>query len=67
MYAAFARRASRSEYWWWFLFVVLVTAATGVISDKLSAVFSLVFLLPGIAVGVRRLHDIDNQSSTVRV
>ncbi|MBP5996707.1 MAG: DUF805 domain-containing protein [Azonexus sp.] len=58
-YADFSGRASRSEYWWWFLFVVLVTAATGIISDKLSALFSLAFLLPGIAVSVRRLHDID--------
>ena len=58
-YADFTGRASRSEYWWWFLFVVLVTAATGIISDKLSAAFSLAFLLPGIAVSVRRLHDID--------
>jgi uncharacterized membrane protein YhaH (DUF805 family) len=46
-YADFTGRASRSEYWWWFLF------------DKLTAVFSLAVLLPGIAVGVRRLHDID--------
>ena len=40
-YADFSGRASRSEYWWWFLFVVLVSAATGLISDKLTAVFSL--------------------------
>ena len=58
-YADFTGRASRSEYWWWFLFVVLVSAATGTISDKLAAVFSLAVLLPGIAVSVRRLHDID--------
>jgi len=58
-YADFSGRASRSEYWWWFLFVVLVSAATGLISDKLTAGFSLAVLLPGIAVSVRRLHDID--------
>jgi uncharacterized membrane protein YhaH (DUF805 family) len=58
-YADFSGRASRSEYWWWFLFVVLVSAATGILSEKLSVVFSLAVLLPGIAVGVRRLHDID--------
>lgn len=58
-YATFSGRASRSEYWWWFLFIFLATAATGIISDKLSAVFSLAVLLPGLAVGVRRLHDID--------
>ena len=58
-YADFSGRASRSEYWWWILFVVLVSVATGILSEKLSAVFSLGVLLPGIAVGVRRLHDID--------
>ncbi len=39
--------------------MVLVSVATGILSEKLSAVFSLAVLLPGIAVGVRRLHDID--------
>ncbi|WP_265950038.1 DUF805 domain-containing protein [Dechloromonas sp. A34] len=58
-YADFSGRASRSEYWWWVLFVFLATMVTGVISDKLSALFSLAVLLPGLAVGARRLHDID--------
>jgi len=58
-YGDFTGRATRSEYWWWFLFVVLVSAVTGIVSAKLSAVFSLAVLLPGIAVSVRRLHDID--------
>lgn len=58
-YADFTGRASRSEYWWWFLFALLATMATGIISDKLSALFSLALLLPGLAVGARRLHDID--------
>lgn len=58
-YADFSGRASRSEYWWWVLFVFLATMATGVIGDKLSALFSLAVLLPGLAVGARRLHDID--------
>lgn len=58
-YADFSGRASRSEYWWWFLFVFLASIATGIISPKLSGVFSLAVFLPGLAVGVRRLHDID--------
>ena len=58
-YADFSGRASRSEYWWWILFVFLVTIATNVISDKVSALFSLAVMLPGFAVGARRLHDID--------
>ena len=58
-YGDFSGRASRSEYWWWFLFVLLATVATGMISEKLSALFSLAVMLPGLAVGARRLHDID--------
>lgn len=58
-YADFSGRASRSEYWWWVLFVFLATMAAGIVSDKLSALFSLVVMLPGLAVGARRLHDID--------
>lgn len=58
-YADFSGRASRSEYWWWVLFVFLATMAAGIVSDKLSALFSLAVMLPGLAVGARRLHDID--------
>jgi uncharacterized membrane protein YhaH (DUF805 family) len=58
-YADFEGRATRSEFWWWALFVTLVSAATGVVSDVLSGVFSLAVLLPYLAVGARRLHDTD--------
>jgi uncharacterized membrane protein YhaH (DUF805 family) len=58
-YAAFDGRASRSEYWWWFLFTFLSSLALGVVSQMVSGVFSLAVLLPGLAVGVRRLHDTD--------
>lgn len=58
-YAAFNGRASRSEYWWWFLFTFLASAASGIVSETLSALFSLGVLLPSLAVGARRLHDTD--------
>lgn len=58
-YADFTGRASRSEYWWWFLFVFLATMAASVVNDKVSALFSIAVMLPGLAVGTRRLHDID--------
>ncbi|HQU80643.1 MAG TPA: DUF805 domain-containing protein [Azonexus sp.] len=56
-YAGFSGRASRPEFWWWTLFVVLASLACGIVSDKLSALFSLATLLPSLAVGARRLHD----------
>ena len=60
-YADFSGRASRSEYWWWFLFLFLVlgTIAASIVSDTVSALFSLATVVPSLAVGCRRLHDID--------
>jgi len=58
-YATFTGRASRPEFWWFVLFLVLASAACGVVSDKLSAVFTIATLVPAMAVGTRRLHDVD--------
>ena len=58
-YATFEGRASRSELWWFVLFLVLISAACGIFSDKLTAVFTLATLVPAIAVTTRRLHDTD--------
>ena len=57
-YATFSGRASRSEFWWFFLFQILVSVAAGMVSEKLSGLVSLGLLLPALAVGTRRLHDI---------
>ena len=57
-YATFSGRASRSEYWWFFLFQVLVMVATGMLGDVINGIASLALLLPALAVGARRLHDI---------
>jgi len=63
-YAVFDGRASRSEYWYWFLFTFVAGFAAGFIAgvpgiseDVLAGVAWLVLLLPSLAVGVRRLHD----------
>lgn len=58
-YAMFDGRAKRSEYWWFVLFTFLASLALGVVSDILSGLFSLGVLLPSLAVGARRLHDVD--------
>lgn len=71
-YATFTGRASRPEFWWFALFVFLGNIVVG-LADRflfgtgfdgssvslLGAIFGLVVLLPTVAVGVRRLHDID--------
>ena len=57
-YASFEGRASRSEYWWFFLFVLLVQIAASIIAHALAALVFVALLLPGLAVGARRLHDV---------
>ena len=68
-YATFRGRASRSEYWWFYLFTILmswgstiVAAAMFGIGNPLIDIFTnlimLAFLLPVLAAGCRRLHDI---------
>jgi uncharacterized membrane protein YhaH (DUF805 family) len=57
-YATFSGRASRSEFWWFFLFCCLVSAP-GAILGPFVALVALPLALPSLAVGVRRLHDLD--------
>ena len=69
-YAGFQGRAARPEFWWWVLFVVaswiILYVMAGVILGADSGagavaggLFCLAALLPGLAVGARRLHDTD--------
>ena len=57
-YATFSGRAKRSEFWWFFLFQVLVMVAAIMLGDVINGIASLALLLPALAVGARRLHDI---------
>lgn len=68
-YATFDGRATRPEYWWFILFLFLVQATTnildatlfgtgGISGQPISVIVSLALILPVIAVGARRLHDI---------
>ena len=63
-YAIFSGRASRSEYWWFVLFNTLLNIVAGFIDELIgidvqvaSIVVSLVLLLPGLSVAIRRCHD----------
>lgn len=61
-YATFTGRATRSEYWYFVLFNVIVSIVVSCVDMALdmrllSGIFSLAVFIPGIAVGVRRLHD----------
>ena len=70
-YVTFSGRAARSEFWYWTLFAALADLVGGIIDRALGTggpiggigligvVITLVLLLPGVAVSVRRLHDLD--------
>lgn len=57
-YVEFKGRADRAEFWWFFLFQFVVLAIIGMVSNTLYVIATLALLLPGLAVGARRLHDI---------
>ena len=65
-YVDFQGRSARSEYWWWTLFVFLVNIFATIIDSGTSMdlgiasiIATLVLLLPGIGMSIRRLHDVD--------
>ena len=66
-YATFSGRARRSEYWYFALFSGIINGVLSLLSNMtngsglitaVSAIVSLALLVPSLAVGVRRLHDI---------
>lgn len=59
-YFNFQDRAQRSEYWWFALFNIGGGLILGLIGITiLQGLWSLGLLIPGIAVAIRRLHDLD--------
>jgi uncharacterized membrane protein YhaH (DUF805 family) len=64
-YATFSGRSSRSAYWWWTLFYVLIVIGASIVdvaikSPAFVGLAWLVFIIPNLAVLVRRLHDVDH-------
>jgi len=57
-YADFNGQASRAEFWWFALFVTLGAAAFAYVSESVSNIFLITMLLPLLAAGARRLHEI---------
>jgi uncharacterized membrane protein YhaH (DUF805 family) len=67
-YADFNGRARRKEYWMFFLFNIIIAVILGFIEGiadsnptsgvRLGSIYQLAILIPSIAVGVRRMHDV---------
>ena len=63
-YVNFQGRAPRSEFWYWFLFVMILSIIGNIVDaiigiPAVGLIISLGLLLPGISMGIRRLHDLD--------
>lgn len=67
-YFNFTGRSSRGAYWWWTLFVVVLGFAAGLLDAAvygadgkaiISNGVSAATFLPGMALVVRRLHDVN--------
>lgn len=61
-YAGFSGRARRREYWIFALInliigILLTGVGRALGTSVLSTIYSLAVLIPGLAVGARRLHD----------
>lgn len=63
-FAKFSGRAPRAEFWWFYLATIVVDRILTAVDSSLigfegilAGSFSLIILLPSIAVTVRRLHD----------
>ena len=69
-YATFEGRAHRAEYWYFLLFNIIVSSILGIADgiiggpfnpkfNLLGDLYSLISLVPGVAVAVRRMHDVN--------
>ena len=67
-YVTLSGRASRSEYWYWCLFLLVGSLCALIVdgfilgnmeTQPISLIFTLATFLPGLAVSVRRLHDVN--------
>ena len=77
-YADFQGRTSRAAYWWAFLISGIIVFVLGGISASiwnldnddmgpLEGIYMLAYLIPSIAIGVRRLHDVGRSGKWVFV
>lgn len=73
-FATFSGRSRRKEFWMFLLINVAINYALSLIAGKLgsagqiiTSVFSLAILVPSIAVGIRRMHDIGKSGKWVLI
>jgi uncharacterized membrane protein YhaH (DUF805 family) len=67
-YSNFRGRTKRADFWFFYLFTVLLNIPTSILDRLLFAgrgyienLAALLLIVPSIAVGVRRMHDVDKR------
>ena len=72
-YVGFSGRSRRSAYWYWVLYQIIAQVVLGLVfgggervdggfvynANMVANLWSLAHFLPGLALGIRRLHDTD--------
>jgi uncharacterized membrane protein YhaH (DUF805 family) len=64
-YAKFDGRSGRAEFWWFFLANLIVGVVLSLLGQAstffyiIYVIYGLALFIPSIAVGIRRLHDIN--------
>jgi uncharacterized membrane protein YhaH (DUF805 family) len=62
-YAVFTGRAERAEFWYFFLYHLLISFVIGrfdaIFGVDLLSIYYPALFIPTIAVGVRRMHDVE--------
>ena len=72
-YADFNGRASRTEFWMFVLFNFIFAVAANILDyifgsyGVISIIYGLAMLIPGLAVSVRRLHDVNKSGWMILV
>jgi len=65
-YALFSGRSSRGAFWFWILWTIIISAVLGGVDSLLfgkmgylQGLWNLATFIPAIAIGARRLHDVN--------
>jgi len=71
-YAEFNGRSRRREFWMFILANIIVAIVLGIIAGIiharfLSILYSLAVIVPNIAIGIRRMHDINKSGFWILV
>lgn len=71
-FADFSGRANRQQYWMFFVINLAITVVVYLVDSQLTGgilyfLYLLALMVPNVAIGVRRLHDINKSGWTMLI